>query len=522
MYIPLTPIRFLYRAVDLYGRKVGVVCGERRFTFAAFGERCERLAAGLRRLGVEAGDRVSYLTFNRAELLEGYYGVPLARAILMPLNVRLHWRELVEMVGEATPRVLLYEPEFRGVVERIRAACPTVRAVVGFGEEYEGWLAKERGERPDFDSFREDETAELFYTSGSTGRPKGVLLTHRTLYLHALGVAQMYNDRDAGVELMAVPLFHANGWGRPHTAVMNGVKQVLVRRFEAEGALRLIQEEGVTYLPLVPTMAQALLDCAERGRYETGSLRLITLGGAPSTPELIGRVEEAFGCWALSGYGLTETSPAIATVHQKSTVEYGDEGERRERQASGGWALVGSEIRVVDEAGADVARDRTAVGEVIVRSDSVMDGYFGDPEGTSAVLRGGWLHTGDLAVWDEESYVYVVDRAKDIIISGGENISSVEVEGAIGAHSGVAECAVVGAWDARWGEAPVAFVRLRTGVELTEAGLREFLRGRLAGFKLPREVRFVVDELPKSGSGKILKRELRGWLGTGPGEGADR
>ncbi len=517
MYVPLTPIRFLYRAVDLYGKKVGVVCGERRFTFAAFGERCERLAAGLRRLGVQAGDRVSYLTFNRAELLEGYYGVPLARGMLMPLNVRLHWRELVEMVRQAEPRVLLYESEFLGVVERLQEECPSIRAYVALDEEYERWLAGERGERPEFDAFREEEAAELFYTSGSTGTPKGVLLTHRTLYLHALGVAQMYNDRDAGVELMAVPLFHANGWGRPHTAVMNGIKQVLVRRFDPERVLRLIEEERVTYLPLVPTMAQGLLDCAERGRFDSSSLRLITLGGAPSSPDLIRRVEEAFGCRAWSGYGLTETSPAIATVHQKSTVVYRDEAERRERQASGGWALVGSEIRVVDEAREEVARDKAAVGEVIVRSDSVMDGYFGDAEGTAAVLREGWLHTGDLAVWDEESYVYVVDRAKDIIISGGENISSVEVEGAIGAHAGVAECAVVGARDARWGEAPVAFVRLRAGVELTEAGLREFLRGRLAGFKLPREIRFVAEELPKSGSGKVLKRVVRGWVDDGGG-----
>lgn len=513
--LPLTPIRFLYRAVDLYGSKVGVVSGDYRFTYGQFGERCERHAASLQRSGVAPGDRVAYLTFNCHQLLEGYYGVPLASAILTPLNVRLSLPELIRVVAHSEPRLLFYGPEFTGVAQELRKSCASIRAAIALDSEYEALLSTGRVSRPSYDALDENAIAALFYTSGSTGTPKGVMLAHRTLYLHALGVAAMYNDRDAGVELLAMPLFHANGWGRPQTATMNGIKQVLVRRFVPGEILRLIETEQVTYLPLVPAMAHSLLNCPDLGRYDIATLRQITLGGAPSAPELIARLEAAFGCPALSGYGLTETSPAIATVHQKSTVRYSSEEDRFAHQAMGGWPLIGSEIRVVDENGAVVPQDSATVGEVIVRSDSVMDGYFKDPEATAAAIRDGWLHTGDLAVWDQEHYIQVVDREKEVIISGGENISSIELEQAIAAHPAVLECAVVAAPDEKWGETPVAIVRLNPGAVLTCEELIRFLEDRLARFKLPRCIEFVSDELPKTGSGKILKRQLREAFWTG-------
>ncbi|MBS1856734.1 MAG: long-chain-fatty-acid--CoA ligase [Acidobacteria bacterium] len=515
MHVPLTPIRALYRAVDLYGRKVGVVCGERRLPYAEFGERCERLAFGLLSEGVAPGDRVAFLSFNTHQLLEGYFGVPLIRAIVMPLNVRLTAAELTAILRHAEPKVVIYESDFAPAVEALRAACPGVSRWIEAGAPYEELLARGRIQRPDFFTFDESETAELFYTSGSTGTPKGVTLSHRTLYLHMLGISATFYNDESMVELHTIPLFHANGWGRPQCATFHGLKQVMVRRFDPAGVLRIIEQERATSMSLVPTMANALLNCPELGRYDCSSLRQIHLGGAASSPELIGRLEKAFGCLALAGYGLTETSPVATSARDKSTVAFAGEEDRLRHRAATGWPLPGVEVRVVDLAMHDVPRDRAAIGEIVIRGDLVMDGYYKEPKATAAVMTNGWLHTGDMAVWDEDGYVQIVDRKKDIIISGGENISSLEVERAIGAHPAVFECAVVSAPDPEWGEVPAAFIALKPGEHLDEAAMREFLTPRIARFKMPRRFHFSETPLPKTGTGKILKRELREELWRG-------
>jgi fatty-acyl-CoA synthase len=516
MHVPLTPIRFLYRAVDLYGRKEGVVSGACRFTYAEFGERCERLAAGLCKAGVRAGDRVAYLSFNTHQLLEGYYGAPLARAIVMPLNVRLTAVELVQILNHAQPRVLVFEEEFAPLVAAFQKSCPAIERYVSIGERaaaadvtYEELLSHGRMQRPDVFSFDESETAELFYTSGSTGTPKGVMLSHRTLYLHALAVTGCITQNDRFVELHTIPLFHANGWGRPQTATMNGAKHVMVRRFEPSQVLRLIEEEGATGMSLVPVMANALLNSPDLGRFNTTSLQDIHLGGAAASPELVTRLERAFSCHVMGGYGLTETSPVVSSARAKSTLSYRDEADRVFHLSMAGWPILSTEIRVVDLNGNDVPRDMQAIGEVIIRGDTVMDGYYREPEATEKAIIDGWLHTGDMAVWDEENYIHIVDRRKDIIISGGENISSIEIENAIAAHPAVLECAVVGAPDAKWGEIPVAIVLLKKNMALSRDELLAFLETRLAKFKLPRQIEFVSEPLPKTGTGKILKRELR-------------
>ena len=509
MKMPLTPVRCLYRGVDLFPHKVGIVSGECRYTYAQFGERCERLAFGLRSLGVDRGDRVAFLSFNNNQLLEGYYAAPLIRAMVMPLNVRLQPAELAAILNHAEPRVLLYESDFAPYIGVLRQACPAVGCWVEIGPEYEALLDRGQIERPDILSFDEDEIAELFYTSGSTGTPKGVMLSHRTLYLHALAVLGTFNQDDNGVELHTIPLFHANGWGRPQTAVMNGIKQVMVRRFEPAQVLRLIQEEGATAMSLVPTMANALLNCPELGKFDTSTLKQIHVGGAAAAPELIAAMERAFRCDVMAGYGLTETCPVATGARTKSTVRYADEADRIRHMAMAGWPIPGCEVRVVDIQMHDVPRDLESIGEVVIRGDNVMDGYYKEPEATHAVMTDGWLHTGDMAVWDAENYIHIVDRKKDIIISGGENISSIEVEKAIAAHPDVLECAVVAAPDPKWGEVPTAVVVLKLGRRLTEDGLKAFLSTRLAGFKMPRRVEFSEDPLPKTGTGKILKRELR-------------
>jgi fatty-acyl-CoA synthase len=515
MRVPLTPIRCLYRAVDLYGRKTAVVCGAARFTYAEFGERCERLAAGLLAAGVQPGDRVAYLSFNNHQLLEGYFGVLLAAAIVMPLNVRLTGGELSGILNHAEPRVLIYESEFRAVVEELRRNCPAVEHWVEIGEPYEELLERGRLARPDPFSTDEDSIAELFYTSGSTGTPKGVMLSHRTLYLHALYVANIFCKDDNGVELHTIPLFHANGWGRPQACTLMGLRHVMVRRFEPAQVLRLIQEERATGMSMVPTMANALLHCVSLGSFDVSSMQTIMLGGAAASPELVARLERAFQCQVEAGYGLTETSPVATASRPKGTVVSTGEADRLCRLSMAGWPMPGCEVRVVDLDMNDVPRDMQTIGEVVIRGDLVMDGYYKEPQATAAVMTGGWLHTGDMGVWDEENYIHIVDRKKDIIISGGENISSLEVERGISAHPAVLECAVVSAPDPRWGEVPAAWVVVKPGAQLDELQLAAFLEGRLAKFKLPRRLHFTTDPLPKTGTGKILKRHLRETLWAG-------
>jgi len=335
------------------------------------------------------------------------------------------------------------------------------------------------------------------------------MLSHRTLYLHALAVAGTFNHDDTAVELHTIPLFHANGWGRPQASTMMGIKQVMVRRFEPTLVFRLIQDEKATAMSLVPTMANALLNAPELAQFDLSSLREIHIGGAAASPELVARLEQAFHCTAMGGYGLTETCPVASSARRKGTVEYADEADRVRHQAMAGWPIPGVEIRVVDLHMQDVPRDMQTVGEVVIRGDEVMDGYYKDPQGTAAVMTDGWFHSGDMAVWDAENYIHIVDRKKDIIISGGENISSLEVEGAIFAHPAVLECAVVSAPDEKWGEIPAAFVVLRPGAELTAEQLCEFLAARIARFKIPRTFEFSQTPLPKTGTGKIVKRELR-------------
>jgi fatty-acyl-CoA synthase len=516
MNVPLTPVRCLYRAVDLYGRKTGVVSGSSSFTYAQFAERCERLAAGLLSEGIRHGDRVAYLSFNNHQLLEGYYGPPLVRAIAMPLNVRLQPVELTAILNHAQARMLVFESEFAPVVQELRKVCPSIERYVAIDQAVspadlllEELLERDRMARPDIFSYEESEIAELFYTSGSTGAPKGVMLSHRTLYLHALSLLSCFPCKDTDVELHTIPLFHANGWGRPQSVTMSGMRHVMVRRFEPVQVLRLIQEEKATQMTLVPTMANALLNCPELGRFDTSSLRLITTGGAASAPELIGRLEQAFHCEVASGYGLTETCPVITTARTKGTVTYADETDRLRHLAAAGWPVTGAEVRVVDSEMREVPRDMQVVGEIVVRGDSVMDGYYNETEATQATITSGWLRTGDMAVWDEENYIYIVDRKKDIIISGGENISSIEVEKAIFAHPAVLECAVVSAPDPQWGEIPVAIIVLKPNHELKEEQLMLFLKSRIAKFKMPRLVKFVAGPLPKTGTGKMLKRQLR-------------
>ena len=509
MVIPLTPIRCLYRAMDLFGKKVGVVCGESEYTYREFGERCLRLASALALHGIEAGDRIAYLSYNNHQLLEGYYGVVIAKAIVMPLNVRLSTAELINILNHSGAKMLVFENEFAPLVESLRISCPEIRSYIVIGEAYEKLIAEGEPNRIDFMTIDELSIAELFYTSGSTGTPKGVTLSHRTLYLHAFMVASTFKSPEDMVDLHTIPLFHANGWGRPQASTFVGTKQVMVRRFEPTAVFKLIQQHRATDMSVVPTMANAMLNAPDIGNYDFSSLRNIGIGGAAASPELVQRMEAAFGCEAAAGYGLTETSPVLTTGRHKSPGQFATDAERIRHQAMAGWSIPGVEVRVVDPHMNDVPQDGVSIGEVVARGDNVMDGYFREPEVTANVMSGAWFHTGDMAVWDEERYIHIVDRKKEIIISGGENISSLEVEKAIFAHPDVYECAVVAAPDDKWGEVPAAIVLRKPGSTLNETELLAFLKLRLGKFKLPRIIHFTADPLPKTGTGKIRKMVLR-------------
>jgi fatty-acyl-CoA synthase len=525
MHVPLTPIRCLLRAFDLYPNKIAVVAGDARYTYAEFADRCRRIAAGLIVNGVAPGDRVAILSFNSNALLESYYAIPLAGAIVMPLNVRLHPTELDIILRHAQPIVLLYEQDFSPIIDHLRKAVPDCLFIAiddptsspTFSEDptLASLLQHAPIPLPDLMAIDETSTTELFYTSGSTGAPKGVMLSHRTLYLHALALAASLDHDDSHVLLHTIPLFHANGWGFPQFGTMCGFKHVMLRRFDPPAIFQLIEQERVSYVILVPTMAAALLACPTRTQHDLSSLKYIILGGAASSPDLIAQLEAFLPHVNVTvGYGMTETSPVVSTARPKSTRTFANDHDRQRFSASAGWPVLGTEIRVVDNQNRNVPQDNATVGELIVRGDQVMDGYYRSPKLTRAAIVDGWLHTGDMAVWSPENFFRIVDRKKDIIISGGENIASIEVEHALLAHPGVLECAVVAAPDPRWGEIPVAIVVIREGLTITEEQLLETARKTLGKFKLPRQFVIQTDPLPKGGTGKVQKNQLRAQFWT--------
>jgi fatty-acyl-CoA synthase len=309
------------------------------------------------------------------------------------------------------------------------------------------------------------------------------------------------------VELHTIPMFHANGWGVPHFLTLLGGKHVMIQRFDPVEIFRLIETERVNHCSLVPAMATALVNCPERPKYDLSSLRRINIGGAASSPTLVREVEEKLGATCFSGYGLTETSPVLSISLMKAGIS--SEGEQRiVRQAMTGYAMPGVEMRVVDANDQDVPKDGKSIGEIVARSDGVMQGYWQQPEATAQAMRGGWFHTGDMATWGEDGYFLIVDRKKDIIISGGENISSLEVEKTILSHPAVLEATIIPVPDKMWGEVPKALVVLKPNQQAGEIELIEHCRLHLAHYKCPRSVEFLAS-LPKTGTGKVLKRELR-------------
>ncbi|MFP5328479.1 MAG: AMP-binding protein, partial [Acidimicrobiia bacterium] len=493
MKVPLTPLDFLSRAERLYAGLEGVVDGERRFTYGEFVDRAHSLAALLRDRDVAPGDRVAFLCPNVTELLEAYFGVLLAGCVLVPLNIRLSAGEIEGILGDCSPSAVFVHPS-------LAQLCPGT----ALDDRYQDALAERSGQRVEPPPVDEDDVCELFYTSGTTGgRPKGAMLTHRNLATHALDSALTLGLHHRDVVLHTIPLFHVNGWGTPHYVTALGAKHVMLERFDPPEVFRLIEAEGVTRLSIVPTMARSLLLSEDLEKRDLSSLVQVTVGGAPPGASLLGRLEDAFGCETICGYGLTEAAPQVTKAVTLRSHDRLSPEQRRARQATTGLPNVGVDLRVLDDEDREVPWDGATAGEICIRSNHVMAGYWNQPEATEDALRGGWLRSGDLATVDAEGYVMIVDRKKDLIISGGENVSSVEVEECLCEHPSVLEAAVVGMADERWGEVPRAFVALRPGSEkVSPAELIEFVRSRLAHFKAPKRVD-ILDALPKGGTGKI-------------------
>ncbi len=517
MNIPLTPVRFLRYSARQFPGKTAIVCGEQRFTYAEFAERASRLAGALHAVGVTPGDRVAFLSLNCHRLLEAYYGVLEAGAVLLPLNVRLAPVELAHILNDSGVKVLFLQQEFLPLVEAFRNSVSTIENVFVLdsapqvpwlsSQNYDDMLASGTPHLADIMQFDENSLAELFYTSGTSANPKGVMLTHRNIYLHALSVSITFRTKADAVQLHTIPLFHANGWGMAHSVTLVGGRHIMLPRFACAEVFRLIERERVDSLSLVPIMATALMNSPDRQKYDLRSVQWISIGGSASSPTLIREMEQAFACECFAGYGLTETAPVLSTAKMKPGVQLADEC-RYVAQAMTGYAIPGVELRVVDHNEEEVPRDGKTMGEIVVRSDGVMQGYWQQPGETAHVMRGGWFHTGDMATIDESGSILIVDRMKDIIVSGGENISSLELEKVILAHPSVHEAAVIPMPDEKWGEVPKALVITKSGSSLSEDELLDFCRSRIAHYKCPRSIEFV-ESLPKTATGKILKKNLR-------------
>jgi len=509
----------LERAVRLWPDRTAVTCGGHCATYSQLGHRVDALAGALATEGITAGDRMAILHPNCHVFLEIYFAAARLGAIAVPINTRLAGQEVAAILADSGARVLLAHTSL----------ARTVDATLGAGDGWSGLLVWS-GDGTPSDSHRplrkyeawlegatpfegehgpgDDAVAHLYYTSGTTGRPKGVMLTHRNVVSHAWGtIAELHlDDRDTWAHV--APLFHlADAWATFAITAVGG-HHVLVPRFDPGNVLSVFRQRGITITNLVPTMLNDLVRVPGAADAPYPALRTIMSGGSPISPELVRRIMETFGCRYIQTYGMTETSPYLTLSLLKDHLRSAPADEQFRYLSRTGREFITVDLRVVDTVGRDVPRDDQTVGEIWVRGASVTPGYWNLPDETAAAFEGDWLKTGDLAVMDAEGYVNIVDRKKDMIVSGGENVYSTEVEYVLAEHAAVRECAVIGVPDARWGEAVKAIVVRAAGHDVAAEDIVAFCKIRLAGYKAPKSVEFV-DALPRTGSGKIYKKGLK-------------
>jgi fatty-acyl-CoA synthase len=515
METPLTPLDFARRARKLYGDREAVVDGDLRLTYEQFLDRCDRWSSRLLELGVNQGDRVAYIAPNTHAQLESFCAVPQIGAVLVPINYRLTADDFAYLINHSGAKTVCAHRDYLDAVDSVRSQLKSVENFVAFDDTRDGWLDYEAllSQGPsDFARSRiqENDLLTINYTSGTTSRPKGVMITHRNAYLNTVGTLVHEHMTSADRYLWTLPMFHANGWTFVWTVTAVGGAHICLPKVDPQLAFELMERERITMLCAAPTVLIALANADEGLRRNAPrGLRIIT-AGAPPAASTIERLEGDLGWTVTQVYGLTETTPFITVCEPRAEHEQLSNEKRAIIKARQGVELITSgETKVIREDGSEVPCDGETVGEIVVRGNVVMAGYYNDVEATAEAMRDGWFHSGDAAVVHADGYIEIRDRLKDVIISGGENISSVEVEGVLLRHPAVQEVAIVGLPHERWGEAPHAFVVLRNGAHVSEDELREFARAHLAHFKCPHQVTFI-DELPKTATGKIQKYVLRG------------
>ena len=508
----------LKKAVGYYTDKVGVVDGEKEFTYGQIGERVDGLARFFQARGLQPGDRIAILEENSHAFLETYYAAAGMGVILNPLNYRLSAGEVAFILRDSGARWLVAGSQFAEVVNGVLNEDTPLEGIVWIGEpprdianleshEFNQVIDTHAGSF-EAASVKEDDVAHLYYTSGTTGRPKGVMLTHRNVCLHALGTIAELKLSDTDTWGHIAPMFHlADAWAT-FALTWVGARHVMVGQFEPESVMTTIQSQGITLSNLIPTMLNLMIKHPRVSDFDFSSLRVILSGGAPIAPEVVRSITETFGCDYVQTYGMTETSPYLTFSLLKEHLADLSPEEQFKYKSKTGRPFMGVDLKVVDENKSPVAADEQQVGEIWVRGDTITPGYWNLPDETRKAFDEGWLRTGDLANVDAEGYVNIVDRKKDMIVTGGENVYSTEVENVLYMNPKVLEAAVFGVPDDKWGEAVTAAVVLKENETATEDEIIDFCKQHQASFKAPKSILFI-DEIPKTGSGKIYKKALR-------------
>jgi fatty-acyl-CoA synthase len=499
--VPFTTADFLDRAEQCYPLRTGVVDEPGGFqdgglgsqTYAQLAERARGLAAGLDQLGIGRGERVAIVSHNSARLLESFFGVTAWGRVLVPVNFRLSRDEVAYIVEHSGASVLLVDPELDQALSDVSAKHRFV-----LGQESDAALIRPGVEPAPWEEPDEDATATINYTSGTTARPKGVQITHRNIWVNGVTFALHAGVTDRDVYLHTLPMFHANGWGMPFALTGLGVPQIVIRKIDGAEILRRVDRYGVTLLCAAPAVVAAVLEAAQtwEGEIPGRDRTRVVVAGAPPPSRTIQRIEEELGWEFLQIYGLTETSPLLTVNRRRAEEDDLPAEERARRLGRAGMPGLGTRLRISEQ------------GEVLARGNTVLEGYWEQPEASAEALEGGWFHTGDGGAIDDEGYLSISDRKKDVIITGGENVSSIEVEDCLFSHPAVAEVAVIGVPDERWGETIKALVVLAEGQSADEAELIAHCKSRLAGYKAPTSVE-LREAIPRTATGKVQKFKLR-------------
>jgi fatty-acyl-CoA synthase len=503
----LTPVSFLRRSGYMFPEKTAVVYGGRRYSYRELEERVDRLASRLRDSGLGKGERVAFLCPNTPPMLEGHFAVPAAGLVLVAINTRLGRDEVTYIVEHSGAKMVFVDAELEALLDDVDSEVERVRIddTGEPGDPYEDYLAEGSPEPADSVLEDEEETISINYTSGTTGRPKGVMYTHRGAYLSALGnaieIGMGYETR----YLWTLPMFHCNGWTFPWAVTAVAATHVCLRKVEPPRIWELFEEENITHYCAAPTVQIGIVN--EDAAHPLERSVTAAIAGAPPSPTLLGGLLD-MNIKPMHIYGLTETYGPITTSGVHPEWEDLDIDERARLMARQGQGYCTSDlVRVVDENMQDIERDGETMGEIVMHGNMVAKGYFENEEATEEAFEGGWYHSGDVAIWHPDGYIEIRDRNKDIIISGGENISTIEVEQTVARHPAVMEAAVVAMPDEKWGERPKAFVALKKGQEATEEEIIDFCKDHIARFKAPAAVEF--GELPKTSTGKVQKFVLR-------------